>query len=126
MCTILLSIKPEYANKIFSEDKKFEFRRSIPKKKVETIIVYSSSPEQKIIGEFKVKEIHEKNLSNLWKETKAESGITKSFFNSYFQGKEKGYAYEVGKLKKYKEKKNLKDLNIKSAPQSFMYINLEK
>ncbi|MFR5844991.1 MAG: ASCH domain-containing protein [Oscillospiraceae bacterium] len=32
MATILLSIKPEYANKIFDGQKHYEYRKRIPKK----------------------------------------------------------------------------------------------
>ena len=46
MATILLSIKPEYANKIFDGQKRYEYRKRIPKKEVSKIIVYSSAPEQ--------------------------------------------------------------------------------
>lgn len=55
----LLSIKPEFANKIFDGTKKFEFRKSIFKNKdVTTVVVYVSSTIEKIIGEF---EIEKKN-----------------------------------------------------------------
>ena len=53
---VLLSIKPEFADKIFNGTKKYEYRRSIFKKKeVKTVVVYASSPIQKIIGEFEEK-----------------------------------------------------------------------
>ena len=54
MATILLSIKPEYANKIFDGQKHYEYRKRIPKKEVSKIVVYSSAPEQAVIGEFEV------------------------------------------------------------------------
>ena len=43
---VLLSIKPEFANKIFEGTKRFEFRKSIFKKEVKTVVVYASSPLQ--------------------------------------------------------------------------------
>ena len=46
---ILMSIKPEYANKIFSGIKRYEFRKRIPKQPYERVYVYSSSPVKKII-----------------------------------------------------------------------------
>ena len=54
MATILLSIKPEYANKIFDGQKHYEYRKRIPKKEVSKIVVYSSAPEQAVIGEIEV------------------------------------------------------------------------
>ena len=50
---VILSIKPEFANKIFNGTKKFEFRRTLFKKKeVKKIVVYASAPISKVIGEF--------------------------------------------------------------------------
>ena len=55
---VILSIKPQFAEKIFEGSKKFEFRRSIFKNpNVKIIIVYGSAPISKIIGEFEIEEI---------------------------------------------------------------------
>lgn len=46
---ILLSINPEYVEKIFSGTKKYEYRKNIFKnKEVKTILIYSTSPIKKI------------------------------------------------------------------------------
>lgn len=52
MSKILLSIKPEYAHKILEGTKKYEFRKHLPKKKIEKIIIYSTAPDGSVIGEF--------------------------------------------------------------------------
>ena len=57
MSIILMSIKPEYVNKIFSGEKKYEYRKRLCKEKIDTIIVYSSSPIQKVVGELKIKQV---------------------------------------------------------------------
>ena len=55
---VVLSIKPEFANKIFDGTKKYEFRKAIFKNdKIKTIIVYASSPVQQVIGEFEIEKI---------------------------------------------------------------------
>jgi len=120
---VVLSIKPEFANKIFDGSKEFEFRRAIFKNKnVKSIIVYSSSPVQKVIGEFDIAEIFNDNLDELWQLTKDQSGITKDFFYEYFTNKEKGFAIKIKNKRKYKTPKCLrKDYNL-SPPQSFAYI----
>ena len=52
---VLLSIKPEFAELIFKGTKKFEFRKSIFKNsEIKTVVVYASSPMQKVIGEFEI------------------------------------------------------------------------
>jgi predicted transcriptional regulator len=64
---VVLSIKPEYAFKIFDGTKKFEFRKSIFKNEnIKSIIVYASSPVQQVIGEFEIDEVLNYDLSTLW------------------------------------------------------------
>lgn len=120
---VVLSIKPEYAYKIFEGTKKFEFRKTIFKNKnVTSIIVYASSPVQKVIGEFEIGEILNDDLDVLWNRTKKYSGITEDFFYEYFSEKDKGFAIQVKNKKKYKEPKCLRsDFNL-NPPQSFAYI----
>ncbi|MBA0884508.1 ASCH domain-containing protein [Flavobacterium undicola] len=120
---VILSIKPEYANKIFNGSKKFEFRRSIFKnKEVTKIIVYASSPISKIIGEFEIAKILHEDLKSLWKLTKQSSGITEKYYYDYFIGKENGFALEVKKVKLYKEVVCIKEVYGISPPQSFAYV----
>lgn len=67
---VLLSIKPEFAEKIFAGTKKYEFRKSIFKNtNVKRIVVYASYPVQMVIGEFEIEEILEARPSQLWKIT---------------------------------------------------------
>lgn len=120
---VVLSIKPEFAFKIFDGSKKFEFRKAIFKnKEVKSIIVYASSPVQKVIGEFEIGKIFNNDLETLWKITHKYSGITENYFYEYFSEKENGYAIQVKKQKKYKTPKCLKkDFNL-APPQSFAYL----
>lgn len=124
MRTILLSIKPKYSKLIFDGSKKFEFRKIIAKKEVDKIIVYSSSPDKVIIGEVYVTGIVSMKKKNLWEFTKKHAGITEDEFFSYFDKNEVGYAYKLGKVEKYKNPKQLKDLGVEKAPQSFIYLDL--
>ena len=121
---VLLSIKPEYANKIFEGSKKYEFGRSLFKnKEVKKIIVYASAPISRVIGEFDIDFVIQKEIDELWNETKEYSGITEDFYLSYFQGKEQGFAIKVKKAKKYKMDFCIKEKYGKRAPQSFIYVN---
>jgi len=120
---VLLSIKPQYADKILNGDKKFEFRRLLYKSpNVEKIIIYATSPVMKVIGEFDVATVHSMELEDLWERTMEFSGIEKDFYDSYFVGKDIGHAIEVKKAKRYSKPKYLKDFNISHAPQSFVYL----
>ncbi len=119
---VVLSIKPEFANKIFDGTKRFEFRKAIFKNTdIKTVIVYASSPVQKVIGEFEIKRIINKDIDSLWELTQTDSGISEDYFYKYFQDRSEGFAIEIKTYKKYKQPKNLmKDFNL-VPPQSFAY-----
>jgi len=119
---VVLSIKPEFANKIFDGTKKFEFRKAIFKnEKIKTVIVYSSSPVQQVIGEFEIERIINHDIDTLWGLTHQESGITEDYFYKYFADRVEGFAIQIKKVKKYKTPKCLRtDFNL-FPPQSFAY-----
>ena len=120
---VLLSIKPEYAEKIFDGSKKYEFRRTVFKDpSVKTIVVYASWPVQKVIGEFEIELILNCDLKTLWEKTKDFAGITEKFFFDYFDNKEKGYAIKVMKTKRYKTALCIKEDFHANPPQSFVYL----
>lgn len=120
---VLLSIKPEFAFKIFDGNKAFEYRRVIFKEPVDRIIVYASSPIKMVIGEFVINDIFFEDLDSLWWRTKDKAGITESYFYSYFSERDKGYAIKVGKIIKYKTPRPLQDSYGMKPPQSFAYVS---
>jgi predicted transcriptional regulator len=120
---ILLSIKPEFANKIFEGSKKYEFRRSIFKNPgIKTVVVYASSPVQKVVGEFEIEKIINCDLETLWNQTEKHSGISKDYFLDYFSNKEKGFAIQIKNTKKYTNPKCIKKDFKLLPPQSFCYL----
>lgn len=70
MPSIILSIKPQFVDKILKWEKKFELRKSIPNKDFDKVIIYASAPISKIVGEFTVKQIIKSDLKSLWNFTK--------------------------------------------------------
>lgn len=122
MSKILLSIKPEYVQRILTGEKKFEFRKRLANKHVDTIVIYATSPVMKIVGEVKVKGVIEKAPSALWEQTKKSAGITRKKYREYFTGCKKAFAYELEEVVKYKKESKLEEIGIMQAPQSFVYI----
>ena len=121
--TVLLSIKPEFAEKIFDGTKKFEFRKSIFKNTdVQKVVVYASSPVQRVIGEFTIDTILNDDIDTIWEQTARYAGITRDFYLSYFAHKEKAYAIKIRKAKRYAKARRLSDYNLQVAPQSFAYL----
>ncbi|WP_303316984.1 ASCH domain-containing protein [Flavivirga abyssicola] len=120
---VLLSIKPEFAFKIFDGIKKFEFRKVIFKKpEIKTVVVYASSPVKRVIGEFEIDDIITSNPKDLWETTKLQSGITEDFFYKYFANREVAHAIKIKETKKYHESLCIKeDFNV-LPPQSYVYL----
>ena len=123
MSTILLSIKPEYVTEIFNHTKLYEFRKRIPQKQIKKVIVYSSDPVQRVVGEFEVLDTIKMKPSPLWESTKNAAGITRAKYREYFHGCNVAYAFKIGKTVLYENPKTLKEYGICSAPQSFYYLD---
>ncbi|XFC40200.1 ASCH domain-containing protein [Stenotrophomonas indicatrix] len=122
---VLLSIKPEYAEKILDGRKRFEFRKALPKAQgITTVVIYATMPVGKIIGEFEVDRCISHKPKDLWAMTHEFSGITKSFFNSYFKGRTTAHAFKVKSARRYDSPLSLTEvIGTTSAPQSFRYLS---
>ena len=120
---VLLSIKPEFAIKIFDGSKKYEYRRAIFKRgEVTTVVVYASDPIKKVIGEFVIGDILHDEPQMLWVKTKDYAGITEKRFLEYFRNKAKGYAIKIKSTKMYNDPLPLDNFMISTPPQSFVYL----
>lgn len=122
MRKIIISINPEFVDEILSGNKKFEYRTKAAKKDVKAILIYETFPVKKIVAEAEILEVLEMSPCDLWNETKDKSGIEKTFFDKYFEGRKTAYAYKLGKVVKYEKPKDLSDFGLRSAPQSFVYV----
>lgn len=119
---ILISINPEHVQNIIKGIKKYEYRKIAAKRDISSIIIYETTPVKRIVAEAEIIDVLMYSPEELWKLTKEESGISKEFFDEYFEGKGIAYAYKLGKIKVYDEPKTLLEYGIKAAPQSFVYI----
>jgi predicted transcriptional regulator len=120
---VLLSIKPEFALKIFYGSKRYEYRRAIFKnQEVSRVIVYASDPIKQIIGEFEIEDILHEEPQLLWMKTKGHAGISKKRFFDYFTNKSKGYAIKIKTTRVYANPLPLSSFTISSPPQSYMYL----
>ena len=122
MSEIILSINPEYVDKIIAGSKKYEFRTRVAKASVKKIIIYCTFPRMKIIAEAEIKGVLALPPKDLWEKTKQYAGISKIGFFKYFKGRKIAYAYELGKVKEYSKPKELIEFGCHSAPQSYVYV----
>lgn len=109
---LLMSIKPVYAQKIKAKEKTIELRCSSPKvSSGDILVIYESSPVQRITAYCEIESILSMPPANLWETVKEKAGITKNSFENYFSGKKEG----VGIC--------LKDVTTLSAPQPLSVIS---
>lgn len=122
---VLLSVKPKFADRIVTGDKKFEFRRAVFKSYVpKLVIVYVSSPMRRIIGSFTVGGVHAGKPSVLWKRFQSDAGMGRREFFEYFAGVDHGYAIRIERFVLFETPidpfKKYRDF---VAPQSFCYFH---
>lgn len=117
MIDVLISIKPKFVSLIKDEKKNYEFRKYIPKKGVDRLWIYTSSP---ICSLEYVADID--NIVTYPKHI-LEEGVGNDEFNKGF--KQSKHAYHIKHL--YRLKKPLKLDKMKTefgftAPQSYFYL----
>lgn len=124
---VVMSIRPEYVEKIFKGEKNFEYRKSIFKEEVESILIYATKPVGKIVGELFFTEILQDHPDEIWKLTVQESGVEYAFFKEYFNNREIAYAIKIDRVIIYESPVDLQKYIISGkAPQSYCYIRREK
>lgn len=94
MKDILISIKPEHANRIMSGEKKIELRRKFPESAVsgalpQRMIIYSSSPVRAIIGEVlmgPITRFKQENVAFAYRVLQERACVDEKAFHAYFDG----------------------------------------
>lgn len=93
---VLMSIRPRFADAILAGSKTFELRRRRPSfGPGTTVLIYVSSPKQRVAGRFVSGDILAADPDRLWREVNASAGVSREEFDSYFAGCKVAYAIEV-------------------------------
>lgn len=84
---LLLSIHPEFVEKIFQGEKRVELRRRRPRSSPgDWIAVYSTMPQKKLVGVVQIAEIRVSSPDSLWQSVRQIAGVNHSSYSSYFDG----------------------------------------
>jgi predicted transcriptional regulator len=128
--TILLSIKPKYAEEILSGVKRYELRRGVVFKTGCRIVLYASTPIRAIIGEFTAGKVYTGKPSEVigFVKTTRPSGVTEEDI-SYIAGKKcRVSAIEVTNPIRYKNVvtlSELRELGLQNPPRSYIVLRPE-
>jgi predicted transcriptional regulator len=99
--TLLLCLRPEFAEKVFEGKKRVELRRVRPKVTPDDwVLVYVSTPVKALIGAFRVRKVIEDNPDDLWDRVRKEAGITREEFDAYYEGAIKGFGIFLNDIRK--------------------------
>src|ERR1700674_964902 len=128
---LLISIRPNFAEQIFSGTKTVELRRVCPR--VETgdlVIVYASGHEKSLVGAFQVSAVIKSTPTNIWKRFGPRTGLKRTDFESYYANVEIGYAIELSRTLRLLTPVKLADLRRQPGgfcpPQGYRYLNLSE
>ena len=125
MHNAVFSINPVYVERIYSGEKRYEFRKKCCKRAISRILIYETAPISKIVGEVAVLDIITADPAQLWETTQYAAGISKSAFDQYFRNKSEGVAYSLGSPVLYSSPILLQTIGISAPPQSYCYISQE-
>ncbi len=121
---VLLPIKPKYADAILSGKKKVEFRKRAFKAGIRHVIIYSSSPEMKVVGWFEIENTEVGRPLTLWKKHRLSGEILYGDFSKYYEGREQAVAIVIRSVQVLSKPITLNALKRGlKAPQSFCYLH---
>jgi predicted transcriptional regulator len=127
---LVLSMKPQYADKIFGNKKVVEIRKSFSSKWVgKKAVIYSSHPVSSLVGEVRIGAVSRETPQSVWERSSEEIGCDYEEYKSYVGDARSVWSIELGEAKSYKTPLGLanvshlisKDLK---APQSYCGVGL--
>lgn len=146
MKEIMISIQPQWVGKILNGEKTIEIRKTMPKcelpakvyiyctknKSKKDELIYVKDPlNGKVVAEFtlnkvsEIKTVHRgyeiDGVVEALNDISKKSGLDFLGLRKYLDYKT-GYAWHIEDLVIYKEPKELKEFNLKKAPQSWGYV----
>ena len=122
---LLISIHPEFVEKILSGQKVFEFRKTLPSQLPTHLVIYATTPIQRIVAVAEVNEALTGSPSEIWERSKKGAGITRTYFRQYFSGRKSASAFKIGKVAALRKPISLQEINPKLvAPQSYRKLDI--
>jgi len=125
---LVVSIKPEYAEKIFNGQKTIELRKATPSVSPgDTVIIYCTSPVKAVLGMCKVKEIIKITPARMWVKYQANLGIEQVKYDEYYSSSQHAIGIVLTSVCKFDTQVSLKTIKqifpFFQPPQTFRYYN---
>lgn len=118
--SIIISIKPKWAEAILDGSKRYEYRKGAPRR-TETpfeMEIYATAPVKKIVGVAGIDEIYSGTVDEIIDKTLRFVPHTEKEVREYFDGSKKAHAFSIAYYRKFDEPKELDG----KAPRNFRYL----
>lgn len=121
----LISVHPKYVRQILDGTKRVEFRRVWSARSITDLVLYSTSPEMKVVAVLEIKEVIEAGITGLWALAKEHGGgLNRDTLRTYFVGKSRGYGLIIEKVHLLDSPTPMSDvLPGVRPPQSYTYLS---
>ncbi|MCP3875089.1 MAG: ASCH domain-containing protein [Desulfobacteraceae bacterium] len=121
---IVLSINPVYAHAILLGQKTVEFRRNGVPSTIKKIVIYSTKPDQKLLGYCDVTNCIIDTPEKLWQDYGKYGYVSHYDFLHYYKGYKVGKCYILENPRSFKLPVSLERCKtFSTAPQSFAYLD---
>lgn len=125
--TLLLSVRPVFADQIMAGSKTVELRRIRPTADPGTqVLVYSSSPTMALVASALIERIEVRTVQAQWPRVRMSAGIAKRDYFNYFAGAETSVAIWLAEVRPLRRGIVLEELRERwpwfRPPQSYCYV----
>jgi predicted transcriptional regulator/DNA-binding XRE family transcriptional regulator len=123
---VVLSIRPQYSERIIDGSKTVELRRRFPVSAPKGTIayIYSTSPTRAMVGAAEITNVLKLPVEEIWDRFESKAFIAKDDFDRYFAGTRNGFVLLFEHAKAFSHPIPLSELREQfgfEAPQSFLY-----
>jgi len=98
--TMVMSLKPRFSQLILHGRKTVEFRRRFSRKHIGScVLFYVSKPAGAFEFTARIQDVVRERTEDLWSAFGNDGGIDKKTFDTYFDGREEGYALQLAEVR---------------------------
>ena len=128
---LLLSVHPEYVERIFAGEKRVELRRRRPRlQHGDLVAIYATSPRCELVGLVRVGGIRQSTPRDLWTVVQSDAAIDRQQYDRYFEGSQRAIGILLEDPLMFRRPAPLKELRCSwpsfRPPQGFCYLSGEQ
>lgn len=119
---IMISLEKSLIETIINDEKEVIFLKRLPVKPVERVLIYSTKPIGKVIGEFDLKSTQRLSKTKAWNTYGSRSIFKRKEFDKYFESSKDVKLLEISGFILYRKPKSLENYKMIKGPSGFTYL----